>query len=75
MPVSTNEGVGELRNAVGRGTIGPYTVSNLKVIKEVMSTTAPYSTSSEITSASETEASRKKKTTTSTGEVHVLLNS
>jgi len=66
MPVSTNEGVGELRNAVGRGTIGPYTVSNLKVIKEVMSTTAPYSTSSEITSASESEASREKKTTSST---------
>ena len=34
-PVATNEGLAELNVAVSQGTIGPYTLSTLKIIQQV----------------------------------------
>ena len=40
-PVTTNEGLAELKVAVSQGTIGPYTVSTLKIIQQVNPTFKP----------------------------------
>ena len=39
-PVTTDEGLVELRDAVDKGTIGPYTVRTLKIVQKADSTIA-----------------------------------
>lgn len=40
-PVITNEELAELIDAVNNGTIGPFKVTNLKIIQQVEPTPAP----------------------------------
>ena len=59
-PVTTSEGIAELRAAVNNGRIGPYTVTSLKIIQQAEPTTTP---AASITGTATTE----KKTTSSPG--------
>lgn len=75
-PVTVNEGLKELRSAVRNGTIGPYTVTDLKVIEvfevfEVVNRTlTPVVSSTASTNAPVTR--RKNTTSSSKGEIKIL---
>ena len=72
-PVTVNEGLAELRSAVRNGTIGPYTVTDLKVI-EVFEIVNPTFTSvvSNTASTNAPVTRRKNNTSSSKGEFKIL---
>lgn len=72
-PVTVSEGLADLRSAVRNGTIGPYAVTDLKVI-EVFAVENPTFTSvvSNTASTNAPVTRRKNITSSSKGEIKIL---
>lgn len=72
-PVTVNEGLAKLRSAVRNGTIGPYTVTDLKVIEVFGVVNPTFTPVMSNTASTNAPVTRTKNTTSgSKGEFKIL---
>lgn len=72
-PVTVSEGLADLRSAIRNGTIGPYTVTDLKVIEVFEVVNPTFTTVVSNTASTNAPVTRRKNITSSSkGEIKIL---